>query len=125
MNTWLRKPRKPIGEAKRQQKRVEEGYYPTWEGFLRLHRLDWWHCRVAQASQPGWVDYVVFGDGWMAFVELKARRADGRAGTLSVAQERYKASIEAAGGEWRTFLVPDEEKEIKAWLTSKTGRVVL
>lgn len=109
---------------RRRQRRVEEGFYPTWEALLLLHRLDFWHCRVAQKSQPGWPDYVIFGDGWLAFVELKARRANGRAGKVTVDQERYKASIEAAGAEWRTWLLPDEWKEIKAWLRGKTGREI-
>ena len=64
---------------------------------------------------------MVFGLGWLAFVELKARRADGRAGKVSGAQERYKSSIEAAGGEWKTFLLPDQWGEVDLWLNARTG----
>lgn len=114
--------RAPIGEKKRTQQRIEEGMYPQWERTLNLHRLDYWHCTIAQRSQPGWPDYVVFGDGWLAFVELKATRANGRRGKVSPAQERYKASIEAAGGEWRTFCLPDEWDDVDDWLNSHTGK---
>ena len=105
----------------RRQQRVEEGFYPTWEQLLRLHRLDYWHCTVAQRSQPGWPDYVVFGDGWLAFVEFKARRANGSRGKVTVAQERYKASIETAGGEWRSFLLPDDWDGVDVFLNGHSG----
>lgn len=117
------KPRQPIGQAKRTQVRTEEGLYPTWEALLNLHRLDYWHCTVAQRSQAGWPDYVVFGVRWLAFVELKARSVTtGRRGRLKVAQERYKASIEAAGGEYRVFTLPDEWDEVDEWLNGHTNR---
>jgi hypothetical protein len=113
--------RSGFGQRKAQQ-RVEEGLYPAWEELLGLHRLDFWHPTVTQRSQPGWPDYTVFGLGWLAFVELKARRVDGRRGKVSVAQERYRASVEAAGGEWRTFLLPDEWDAVDAWLNGHTGK---
>lgn len=118
-------PRLPIGAAKRAQVRTEELLYPTWEQLLRLHRLDYWHCTVAQRSQPGWPDYCVFGDGWLAFVELKARSiATKRKGTVRVAQERYRDSIRAAGGEWKSFLLPDEWHDVDVWLNGHTGREI-
>lgn len=106
---------------RRAQQRVEEGFYPAWEQLLGLHRLDYWHCNQTQRSQPGWPDYAVFGEGWLAFVELKARRVDGSRGKVSVAQERYKKAIEVAGGEWRTFLLPDQWPDVDAWLNERTG----
>ena len=115
----------PIGANRRAAVRAEEGFYPAWEQLLRLHRLDFWHCTVAQRSQPGWPDYVVFGLGWLAFVELKARSpVTGRRGKVSTAQERYQASVEASGGEWRTFLLPDQWDDVDRWLNGHTGREV-
>lgn len=119
--SWMRKPRTPIGEPKRAMVRTEEGFYPTWEQLLNLHRLDYWHCRLAQASQPGWPDYVVMGKRWLAFVELKARQASGRLGKLNAGQERYKASIEAAAGEYKVFYLPDDWNAVDDWLIGHTG----
>lgn len=119
-----RKPlqrKQAIGEAKRTQQRIEEGLYPVFEDLLRLHRLSWWHNTIAQRSQPGWPDFTIFGMGWHAWVELKARRYDGRAGKASVAQLRYKNDIEQGGGEWKLFLLPDDWGEIDAWLNERTG----
>lgn len=123
-NTWLRKPRKPIGEKKREMVQRELGLYPTWEELLNLHRIDYWHCTVAQASQPGWPDYTLMGDGWLAFVELKATTPTGRRPDLSVEQKRYRASLEAAGAEYKTFCLPDDWNEVDDWLIGHTGREI-
>lgn len=124
MNTWATR-RGPIGADKKTRNLEEKLQAVEFEKLLRWHRCDFWHCTVAQRSQAGFPDYVIFGDGWLAFVELKARsRVTGRAGKVSTFQERYKASIEAAGGEWRTWLWPDEMEETNAWLRAKTGREV-
>ena len=85
------------------------------ERLLGLHHLDYWHCTVAQRSQPGWPDYAVFGSGWLAFVELKARREDNSKGKVSVAQERYRDAIRLAGGEWCSFLLPDQWEDVDAY----------
>lgn len=113
----------PFGEKKRAMVRTEEGLYPAWEELLRLHRLDFWHCTVAQRSQAGWPDYVVMGDGWLAFVELKATRQNGTRGKLSPAQRRYKDAIEGAGAEYQVFLLPDQWDDVDLWLGSHTGIV--
>lgn len=123
MNTWATKPRKPIGTAKRERSRAEADQSRTFEATLNLHRLDFWHCTVSQRSQPGFPDYVVFGDGWLGFVELKARSTtNNRMGRVSPAQERYRASIEAAGAEWRVFKLPDDWHEADTWLNGHTGK---
>lgn len=113
----------PIGEKKRAMVRTEEGLYPAWEQLLNLHRLDYWHNTIAQRSQPGWPDYTVFGDGWHAWVELKARSTTtGRMGKVSPAQLRYKETIERGGGEWVMFLLPDDWDRVDEWLNAKTGK---
>lgn len=120
MNTWAT-TRRPIGEKKREINQEEKLQSVEFEKLLRWHRLDWWHCTVAQRSQAGFPDYVIFGTGWLGFVELKARsRTTGKAGKVSPAQERYKAAIEKAGGEWRTFLWPDQMEETNDWLRART-----
>ena len=103
------------------QQRNEEGQYPAFEALLGVHRLDYWHNTIAQRSQAGWPDYTLFGDGWHAWVELKARRANGTPGKLGPDQERYRDAIQRAGGEWRMFLLPDQWSEIHTWLRSHTG----
>lgn len=125
-STWLGKQRRPIGEGAKKREQAEAKQAREFEKLLMWHRCDFWHCTVAQASQPGYPDYTIFGDGWHAWVELKAR-AEGsrRAGVVSVTQRRYKASIEASGGEWRSFLWPDQMKETNDWLNAKTGRGVV
>lgn len=116
----------PIGQAKRAAVQWESEQAKTFEQLLGLHRLDFWHCTVAQRSQPGWPDYVIFGDKWMGFVELKARnQITGRRGKLSTGQYRYKDSIEAAGGEWRVFTLPDDWDWVDAWLNGHTGRQIV
>lgn len=88
-----------------------------------LHGLDFWHCTVAQRSQPGWPDYAVFGNGWTVFVELKARSLlTGRRGKVSTAQERYKASIERGGNEWRSWCLPDDWNEVDTFLNARTNK---
>ncbi len=122
-NTWLRKPRKPIGAAKREIHLVETSFYPTVEGLFRLHHLDFHHVTVAQASQPGWPDYTVFGDGWHGWLEIKAIRANGRPGKLDPAQERWRDTIIKGGGEWHCFTLPTDGKVLEVYLTGHTGRV--
>lgn len=116
----------PIGVEKKSRIQWEAKYARTFEELLRLHRLDFWHCTVAQRSQPGWPDYVVFGDQWLSFVELKARSLIGkkRMGVFSTGQERYKASIEAAGGEWRIFRLPDDWDAVDDWLCGHSGKEI-
>ena len=117
--------RTPFGEKRRQQVRTEEGFYPTWEALLRLHGLDFWHCTVAQRSQPGWPDYAVFGIGWHAFVELKATSiTTGRRGKVSAAQERWQDTIQLAGCEWISFLLPDDWNDVDDWLNGHTGKAI-
>jgi hypothetical protein len=112
-------------ETKKERSRAEAVQSKTWEELLQLHKLDFWHCTVSQWSQAGWPDYVVFGDKWMGFVELKARSTTtNQAGRVSTGQRRYQASIQAAGGEWRHFLLPDDWQEVDEWLNSKTHREI-
>ena len=121
--SWGYKPRKAIGEAKRQNQQHEAARAVEFERLLNLHGLDYWHCTVAMRSQPGFPDYAIFGDGWHAFCELKARNPENnRKGRLSPGQERYKAAIEASGAEYRWFLLPDDWDAVDEWLNDHTGK---
>ena len=115
--------RAPFGAKKRAMVQTELAFYPTFENLLRLHGLDYWHCVTAQTSQPGWPDFAVFGQGWLAFVELKARSvATGRKGKVSPDQERWRDTIRDAGGEWQLFTLPDDWSELEDWLSGHTGK---
>lgn len=118
--------RTPFGAKKRAMVQTELGFYPTFEKLLRLHGLDYWHCVTAQTSQPGWPDFAVFGHGWHAFVELKARSlTTNRAGKLSPDQERWRDTIRDAAGEWHSFLLPDQWGDVDAWLNGHTGKGIV
>lgn len=91
--------RTAFGAQKRQREQSEKRAAYLLEDLFRIHRLDFWHPTVSQMSQAGWPDYVVLGDGFHAFLELKASNAEtGRRGKLSAAQHRYREAIERAGG---------------------------
>ena len=117
--------RKPIGEAKRKLVQWEAEQAKQFEKLLQLHGLDHWHCTVSQRSQAGFPDYVIFGQGWMGFAELKARNLEnGRRGKASAAQLRYKASIEASGAKGRLFTLPDDWADVDTWLNGHTGKEI-
>ncbi len=112
----------PIGALAKARVQSEAAQAKTLEAVFRLHGLDWWHCTVAMRSQPGFPDYEIYGDGWRASLELKARSsATGKRGKVSPAQRRYQAAIERAGGEWVTFCLPDDWDAVDAWLNERTG----
>ena len=121
-STWAGKRHSPIGETKRVAVQHEAGHARAFEKTLSLHRCDFWPCTVAQLSQAGWPDYVVLGEGWHAFVELKAHdEATAYTGKLRKGQERYRDAIIRAGGEWLVFTLPDDWPVVDDWLISKTG----
>jgi hypothetical protein len=116
----------PIGAVKRVSQQWEAAYARTFEQLLQLHGLDFWHCSVSQRSQPGYPDYIIFGRGWLAFAELKARNPlTKRAGKLSAGQYRYKASIEAANADYRVFLLPDDWGEVDKFLNARTHKNIV
>ena len=117
--------RTPFGEKKRQMVQWELLTYPAFEALLRLHGLDYWHCVTAQTSQPGWPDFAIFGHGWHAFVELKARNlVTNRRGKLSPDQERWRDTIRDAAAEWHEFLLPDDWNDVDDWLNGHTGKAI-
>lgn len=120
--------RSAIGAPVRAMVTWEENYYPAFEALLGKHDCTFFHPTTNQLTrkrvgQKGWVDYTILGIGWHAFCELKAVNLDtGRKGKLDSDQERYRDEIILAGGEWRSFLLPNDWAEVEDWLNSHTGK---
>lgn len=127
--TWWstnKKPRKAIGEARKTQNRVEEGFYPTFEKMVLAFGGWPWHLTVAQRSQPGRPDYSIYFDGSYAEVELKARNpATNRVGKLTAEQITWGERAKRAGVDWQHFTLPDDWERVEKWLEQKTGRRVI
>lgn len=86
--------------------------------------LGWttFHLNLPMRSPAGFPDLVLFRER-ILFIELKVRRPrDGRAGKLSPAQIEYAHIIQRAGGEYYSFLYPDDYEELKQVL-SRGGSV--
>ena len=99
-------------------------------GLFDLHRVDWLHfanVRYDRGSlKSGFPDYFLMGEGWLAFLEIKARDVvrNGRPGKLSAAQHGFHAKLRAAGADVITALLPDDLQVVNLWLRAKTGVVV-
>ena len=128
--------RSPIGADRRanvqheaQQAKALEGD-STRLGLFDLHRVDWLHfanVRYDRGSlKSGFPDYFLMGEGWLAFLEIKARDVvrNGRPGKLSAAQHGFHAKLRAAGADVITALLPDDLQVVNLWLRAKTGVVV-
>lgn len=114
-------------EESAKKKRVlfqaERLYAGAFEDLLVQHRVEFWHDEDSLRSRPGYPDYTLFGHGWIAWVELKARSPmTGQRGRVSTEQRRYQRAVEIGGGEWRTFLLPDDWHEVDVWLNGHTGK---
>ena len=118
--------RTAIGEKKRQRTQWEQRQARVVEDAFRWLHLDWWHNTSAGLEfyyEDGWPDYAIFGDGWHAFMELKASNPEtGVRGKLSAGQEKWRDIIVAGGGEWVSFCLPDDMDEFYDWLYEKTGK---
>lgn len=115
-------------QSEQQQARVLEGTSDRL-GLFSLHRVDWHHVsspmRDKGTLKAGFPDYLLLGEGWLAFLEIKARNAaTGKLGKLSASQHRYHAKLKEAGVEVWTAYLPDDLGAINAWLAAKTGRQV-
>lgn len=95
------------------------------EKLLALHRAEFWHVNLPMRSRAGFPDYMVWGDSWLGFVELKAvSPATGRRGRLSAEQLAFHESLLRAGHRVAVFVLPDDFPEANAWLKERTGRDV-
>jgi len=114
--------RSPWGQKRRASYQAEAEYARTFEELLGLHRIFWWHVNLPMRSKAGHPDYEVWGDGWHAWIELKARNPlTGRIGKLSAEQRTFHEEIKRGAGEVVTFLLPDAWDEIDQWLIGHTG----
>ena len=116
--------RKTFGAERKRSRQTEAGWAKFFEDLLLRHRVEWWHNYNAMRSKSGWPDYAIFGQGWHAFVEIKARSPEGRRGNLTAAQIRFASVIQDAGGEWLTFCFPDDIHSANDWLGARTGIVI-
>lgn len=112
MGMGEKKPRLKIGEAKRAlyvsekqfQQMVEElAFYCGWTTF---------HLNLPMRSPAGFPDLVCFRER-IVFAELKSRSPrTGRAGKLSPGQTEYANTIMKAGGEYYSWLYPDDWEQV-------------
>lgn len=124
-----RKPRTGLANTPYQQQvRTEETYYEAFEDTVLAHECWFFHPTTSHFTrrhrgQKGYPDYTVFGEGWVAWVELKATSlATGKDGRLAPEQRTYKAFIERAGGEYHAFTLPKDWPAIDDWLIGRTGK---
>lgn len=115
-------------QSEEAQARVLEGT-PDKLGLFQLHRVDWHHVgtpmRDKGTLKSGFPDYLILGDGWLAFLEIKARSlVTGRMGGMHASQHTYHAKLRAAGQEVWTAYLPDDLQAVNLWLREKTGRVI-
>ena len=133
----LLKPRKRlgIGEADKKKRQNEAEQAKVLEGtsnsigLFTLHHVDFVHFETVKDSRgtlkAGFPDYFILGDGWSAYLEIKARNPETRRpGSLSEAQRVFHAKLRAAGHEVWNALLPDDLNRVNLLLREKTGIVV-
>ena len=98
-------------------------------GLFSLHHLDWLHIETPQRDKgtlkSGHPDYLLIGDGWCAYLEIKAHdKLTGYMGRLKANQRSFHEKLTAAGQEVFVAWLPDDLAKLNAWLEPKTGRSV-
>lgn len=127
--------RQPWGSKVRQRVQHEAAQALALEGtpdrlgLFQLHKIDWLHISTPQRDKgtlsAGHPDYLLIGQGWLGFLEIKARNPEtGRLGRMSAAQHAFHAKLRAAGAEVWTAYLPDDLQLVNSWLRDKTGVVV-
>lgn len=100
--------RSPIGEKRRSQYIAESKFQAMVEDLAALCGWTSFHLNLPMRSPAGFPDLVLFRDR-IVFAELKSRSpSTGRAGKLSPAQIDYAHTIQRAGGEYYSWLFPDD-----------------
>lgn len=104
-----------ISEAKFQAMVEELAVTCGWTAF---------HLNLPMRSPAGFPDLVMFRER-IVFAELKSRSPrTGRAGKLSPWQIEYAHTIQKAGGEYYSWLYPDDWEDVKVAL-SPIGRPLI
>ena len=126
--------RSPIGEKVRQRVQHEAIQATALEGnktrlgLFDLHKVDWLHISTPQRDKgtlrAGHPDYLLLGDGWHAFLEIKARDDKGRMGRTRANQYAFHRKLQRAGAEVWIAHLPDDLDDVNLWLRVKTGIVV-
>ncbi len=99
-------------------------------GLFQLHHVDFLHNETPQRDKgtlkEGHPDYLLIGEGWSAYLEIKARNVETRVmGKLSAGQRAFHERLKQAGQEVWTAYLPDDMDAINQWLFKKTGIVVV
>ena len=125
----------PIGAKRRSRVAWEQQQALTLEGtadrlgLFQLHHVDFLHLVTPQRDKgtlhAGHPDYLLIGENWSAYLEIKGRNLEtGRMGSMSAAQHRFHDKLKAAGQEVWTAYLPDDFDLVNQWLREKTGIVV-
>lgn len=102
-----------VAESKFQAMVEELATYLGWTCF---------HLNLPMRSPAGFPDLVMFRER-IIFAELKSRSPNtGKAGKLRPSQLDYAHTIQKAGGEYYSFLFPDDWEQVKEVL-SRGGTV--
>lgn len=100
--------RTPFGEKKRAQYVAESKFQEMVEEVAGYCGWTSFHLNLPMRSPAGFPDLVLFRDR-IVFAELKSRSpTTGRAGKLAPAQIAYAQTIMKAGGEYYSWLYPDD-----------------
>lgn len=106
------KKRLGIGEARREQYVSEQKFQAMVEELAGYCGWTTFHVNLPMRSPAGFPDLVMFRER-IIFAELKSRSPrTGRAGKLRPVQTDYANTIMRAGGEYYSWLYPDQWDEI-------------
>lgn len=95
-------------------------------GLFQLHHVDFLHLEAPQRDKgtlkSGHPDYLIIGDGWSAYLEIKARNLEtGRLGRLMPHQRTFHDKLRAAGHEVWVIYLPDDLQALNLLLRERTG----
>ena len=104
--------RSPWGEKKRAQYVAEQEFQRMVEELAGYCGWVSFHLNLPMRSPAGFPDLVLFRER-IVFAELKTRSPKtGKAGKLMPAQITYAQTIQKAGGEYYSWLYPDQWDEV-------------
>lgn len=108
MTTYNGLTRTPWGQKKREQHVAEKDFQAMVEELAGYCGWTCFHLNLPMRSPAGFPDLVMFRER-IVFAELKSRSPKtGKAGKLMPAQIEYAHTIQKAGGEYYSWLFPDD-----------------
>ena len=107
-------PAKHISEAKFQEKVIDYAYVGD-------KTTKWWHANQTKHSNAGWFDLAIFQPKRKVGIltELKVRDRQGAPNEPTKKQWEYITAAIACGYDVRSWLYPDDEREIWETLTGR------